>query len=142
MIEPHDYVLTIARCMVGMFFAISGYHKLFNPERHRALVSTLRTDHLPLIRVVEWQVPATEFLGGLCLIMGLLTPLAALGLFTICIVATLVDGLGRIPAMKPIDLMDWIACLLYLPEVWLAILLATFMAYWGGPISLDAVLFY
>jgi hypothetical protein len=30
-----DIALTLNRIAVGMFFMLSGYHKLFNPQRHR-----------------------------------------------------------------------------------------------------------
>jgi uncharacterized membrane protein YphA (DoxX/SURF4 family) len=37
-----DIALTLNRVAVGMFFMFSGYHKLFNAQRHRALVDELR----------------------------------------------------------------------------------------------------
>jgi uncharacterized membrane protein YphA (DoxX/SURF4 family) len=37
-----DIALTLNRIAVGLFFVLSGYHKLFNAERHRALVDQLR----------------------------------------------------------------------------------------------------
>jgi hypothetical protein len=33
---------TLNRIAVGMFFMLSGYHKLFNPERHRTLAEQLK----------------------------------------------------------------------------------------------------
>jgi hypothetical protein len=36
--------LTLNRLALGVFFAISGYHKLFNPSRHAALTRTLQDD--------------------------------------------------------------------------------------------------
>jgi hypothetical protein len=38
-----DIALTFNRVAVGMFFMFSGYHKLFNAQRHRALVDELTT---------------------------------------------------------------------------------------------------
>ena len=32
-----DIALTLSRIAVGAFFMLSGYHKLFNAERHRVL---------------------------------------------------------------------------------------------------------
>ena len=37
-----DIALTLNRIAVGMFFMFSGYHKLFNPERHRAFADELK----------------------------------------------------------------------------------------------------
>jgi hypothetical protein len=33
-----DIALTLDRVAVGMFFMFSGYHKLFNAQRHRAML--------------------------------------------------------------------------------------------------------
>jgi hypothetical protein len=37
--ESHA-ALTLNRVAIGVFFAISGYHKLFNAARHATLTST------------------------------------------------------------------------------------------------------
>ena len=37
-----DIALTLNRIAVGLFFMLSGYHKLFNAERHRAVADQLR----------------------------------------------------------------------------------------------------
>jgi Calcineurin-like phosphoesterase len=37
-----DIALTLSRIAVGAFFMLSGYHKLFNAERHRVLAEELR----------------------------------------------------------------------------------------------------
>lgn len=108
--------LAANRLALGTFFSISGYHKLFNKARHSTLVETLRRCHVPAIRFNQWFVPAVEFLGGLALLTGILSPLAAFGLMAICLVAICTDGVKRLPAMKPIDKADWLDDLLYLPE--------------------------
>jgi len=36
-----DIALTLNRIAVGAFFMLSGYHKLFNAERHRTVVDEL-----------------------------------------------------------------------------------------------------
>ena len=35
--QAPDAALTLNRVALGTFFAISGYHKLFNPSRHATL---------------------------------------------------------------------------------------------------------
>jgi uncharacterized membrane protein YphA (DoxX/SURF4 family) len=37
-----DIALTLNRIAVGMFFMVSGYHKLFNAQRHRTLADELK----------------------------------------------------------------------------------------------------
>lgn len=112
-----DAGLIANRLALGTFFAISGYHKLFNAERHAAIVATMESNRIPLVRFNCWFVPLVEFFGGLALLSGLLAPLAATGLFIICLAATCTDGLARIPQFHPIDKADWLDDLLYLPEV-------------------------
>jgi putative oxidoreductase len=109
--------LLLNRIVLGLFFAISGFHKLFNKGRHEQLVATLRSSHIPLIGFNQWWVPAVEFLGGLALVSGVLAPLAALALAVECLIAVSTDGWKRIPAYRPIDKADWLDDLLYLPEV-------------------------
>lgn len=135
---PH-VALTLNRVALGVFFAISGYHKLFNPARHARIAQTMAADRVPLPRVNEWFVPGVEFLGGLALIVGLLAPLAAVGLFCVCCVATLVDGLARIPQWRPIDRADYVDDVLYLPEVLYAVMLVIVVFTGSGPFSLDAL---
>lgn len=111
----------------GLFFAISGYHKLFDSNRHKSLVETLRADNIPLIGFNQWFVPFVEFSAGSALVLHLhpaLTALAAMGLFCICAVATITDGIKRIASYQPIDKADWLDDLLYLPETMLLLMLA------------------
>lgn len=112
-----DFGLTLNRIALGVFFAISGYHKLFNAERHQAIIDTFKSIGVPFIGFNQWFVPAVEFLGGLSLISGVLAPFAASGLLVICLVASCTDGVKRIQTYKPIDLADVIDDVLYLPEV-------------------------
>lgn len=115
--------LTLMQAAVGVFFAISGYHKLVNRERHATLVATLKQDKVPLVSVNAWFVPAVEFMAGMLLALGLHVIPAAVALLVICTVATCVDGVKRIREWKPIDKADAVDDLLYLPEVLLAIML-------------------
>lgn len=128
------------RVAVGVFFAISGFHKLFNKDRHASLVRTLRADGVPLVRVNQWFVPGVELSAGLALIVGLLVPLASLGLLVICLVACAVDGLARVRAMEPLNWADALDDVLYLPETVYAGALLLFVIGGAGPLSLDALI--
>jgi uncharacterized membrane protein YphA (DoxX/SURF4 family) len=46
-----DIALTLNRVAVGMFFMFSGYHKLFNTERHRQFAGELRTLRVHAVRI-------------------------------------------------------------------------------------------
>lgn len=133
-----ELAIMLLRMAMGVFFAISGYHKLFNPVRHAAIAQTMVADHVPDPRFNSWLVPSVEFSGGLALIVGLLTPLAALGLFCVCCVAALVDGIKRIAGWAPLDKADYLDDVLYLPEVLYSIILLAIILTGGGPFSVDA----
>lgn len=135
-----DMAITLLRISMGVFFVFSGYHKLFNVQRHAIIVATMQTDRVPFPVFNSWFVPSVEFSGGAALIIGLLTPLAALGLFCVCCVATGVDGIKRITAWKPIDKADFMDDVLYLPEVLYALILVAIILMGAGPYSIDAVI--
>ena len=132
-----DAATTLLRVAMGLFFSISGYHKLFNPKRHATVAKTMVDDHVPEPKFNSWFVPTVEFSGGIALIVGFLVPLAALGLMVICCVATIVDGLKRIPSWSPLDLADYLDDVLYLPEVLYSIILISLIWNGGGPYSVD-----
>ena len=135
-----DIALTLNRIAVGMFFMFSGYHKLFNAQRHRAFVEELTSLHVAALWINQWWVPSVEFAAGSAVFIGLLTPLAALGLLVIVLVAGFTSGRMRIAGYQPIDRADRIDDWLYLPEVLYAFMLITFVAAGAGPYSLDAVI--
>jgi putative oxidoreductase len=134
LLEDTEIPFAIARVATGLFFALSGFHKLFNRARHRTLVNTLNDCGVPYVPAMQWFVPSVELSAGLCLAFGFLTPLAALGLIAICVVATCTDGLKRIRSWQPLDKADAVDDLLYLPEFIYIILLSFFVAAGAGPL--------
>ena len=136
--QAPDAALTLNRVVLGIFFAISGYHKLFNSSRHATLTQTLHDDGVRAVPIMQWLLPGIEFSGGWALIIGLLSALAAFGLFLICAGAVVLDAIKRVDAWQPIDRADWLGDLLYLPEALYCIGLAVVMLGGPGPWSLDA----
>jgi uncharacterized membrane protein YphA (DoxX/SURF4 family) len=137
-----DTALTLNRVVVGTFFMFSGYHKLFNAQRHSVLVDELRALHIPAIGINQWWVPIVEFSAGCAVLIGLLAPLAALGLFVIVLVASATSGRQRIRAVMPIDRADRIDNWLYLPEILYAFMLIPIISAGAGPYSLDAAILH
>ena len=88
-----DAALTLNRVALGVFFAISGYHKLFNASRHATLTRTLQDAGVRGVPVMKWLVPGVEFSAGCALILGLLSALAAFGLFVVCLGALTLERL-------------------------------------------------
>jgi uncharacterized membrane protein YphA (DoxX/SURF4 family) len=132
--------LTLNRIAVGMFFMLSGYHKLFNAPRHRMLIDELKALGVPAVGINQWWVPTVEFTAGGAVAIGFLAPLAALGLLVIMLVAMATSGRQRIKAYKPIDEADRIDDWLYLPETLYAFMLIIVISAGAGPYSLDAVI--
>jgi putative oxidoreductase len=87
----------------------------------------------------QWWVPTVEFSAGGAVVIGLLAPLAALGLLVIILVAIVTSGRQRIKEYKPIDEADRIDDWLYLPEVLYAFMLIVVISAGAGPYSLDAL---
>ena len=135
-----DIALTLNRVAVGMFFMLSGYHKLFNAERHRVFAVELRSLHVPAVGFNQWWVPLVEFSAGGAVVIGLVAPLAALGLFVIILVTSATSGRQRIKAYKPIDVDDRLDDWLYLPETLYAVMLIVVISAGAGPYSLDAAI--
>jgi uncharacterized membrane protein YphA (DoxX/SURF4 family) len=132
--------MTLNRIAVGAFFMLSGYHKLFNAERHRTVVDELKALGVPALGFNQWWVPSVEFAGGAGVLLGLFAPLAALGLLVIILVAMATAGRQRIRLYKPIDESDRIDDWLYLPETLYAFMLIIVIAAGAGPYSLDALI--
>ncbi len=49
-----DTALTLNRIAVGTFFLFSGYHKLFNPQRHRVLADELKALGVHAVGFNRW----------------------------------------------------------------------------------------
>jgi uncharacterized membrane protein YphA (DoxX/SURF4 family) len=135
-----DIALTLNRIAVGAFFMLSGYHKLFNAERHRSVVDELKALGIHAVGFNQWWVPLVEFSAGGAVLIGLLAPLAALGLLVLILVAIVTSGPQRIKAYKPIDEADRIDDWLYLPEVLYAFMLIVVLSAGAGPYSVDALI--
>jgi putative oxidoreductase len=128
------------RLAVGVFFTLSGYHKLTNVKRRALLVETLKDCRIPFVSVMQWFVPSVELVGGLAVAAGALTPFAAFGLALICLVATCTDGARRVKSQAAVDVADLVDDILYLPEVTYTLLLPIFIVGGAGPFSVDALL--
>jgi uncharacterized membrane protein YphA (DoxX/SURF4 family) len=135
-----DIALTINRVAVGAFFMFSGFHKLFNADRHRTFTDELQALRVPALRINQWWVPTVEFAAGAAVFIGFLAPLAALGLLVIILVAIATTGRQRISSYKPIDAADRIDDWLYLPETLYAAMLIVVISAGAGPYSLNALI--
>ena len=86
----------------------------------------------------EWRQEPDK--DGAAVVVGLLAPLAALGLLVVILVAIVRSGRQRINLYKPIDGADRIDDWLYLPETLYAFMLILVISAGAGPYSLDALI--
>jgi|SRR5580693_1951651 uncharacterized membrane protein YphA (DoxX/SURF4 family) len=135
-----ELAIALNRIAVGAFFMLSGFHKLFDAPRHRTFVDELKSLGVPAVGFNQWWVPLVEFSAGGAVLIGLLAPLAALGLLVIILVAMATSGRQRIKIFKPIDEADRIDDWLYLPETLYAFMLIIIVSAGAGPYSLDALI--
>jgi putative oxidoreductase len=118
--------LTLVRVVAGIIMTAHGWQKLTDiPGWQQNLAQT----GVPAPEVLAYFAIAGEFLGGIGLILGLLTPLAAFGVACVMAVAIVAVHLphGLFAANNGFEYpLTMLALNLY------------FMARGGGPISLDA----
>jgi len=118
----------IARLAVGLLFFLSGRGKLFVPERREQMHETLAAVGIPFANINAIFVSAVEFVFGLLLILGALTPLACIMLGCVMIVAIAALGIKNIKAPP---LLGWLSEFLYLPELLYLVIL--FWLFVSGP---------
>ena len=135
-----DIAFLLNRVAVGTFFMLSGYHKLFNAQRHRMFADELRALHIHVVAINQWWVPLVEFSAGGAVVIGLFAPLAAFGLIVVIVIADVTSGRERIESFKPIDRADRIDDWLYLPETLFAFMLLIIVSAGAGPYSVDHVI--
>ncbi len=98
MLEPifgvtASVAFVILRIAIGIIFAVHGYQKIKGgPQNFGGWLKSLA---VPFPTFSAYLVSYTEFLGGIALIVGFLTPLAAL-----MIAATMVVAITKVKASK------------------------------------------
>lgn len=135
-----DWTLTIIRTILGVVFFAHGAQKLFGWFGGPGLKETMRTmhDHLGLPLPLAFAAVATEFFGGVGLIVGLLSRVAAVG-----IAATMLSAIVMVHGRNGL-FMDWFGARKSHGYEYhlLAIALAFVLAVKGsGALSLDRILF-
>lgn len=126
---------------IGLFFAISGWHKTMHPVRHTSLKGTLAHDlHLSgtSLELVTYWVAVWELVAGAGAALAwvwawvglpILTHLSLFPLAVICVVAGACEGVSQVRQMEPLNCFDRGCCWLYLPE---SLLLLGIIGVWLG----------
>lgn len=126
--------ILLARVAVGLLFFLSGRGKLFVPERREQMRQTLIDAHVPFPELNAIFVSIVEFVCGLLLLFGALTPLACVMLACVMIVALATTAIPNIKASPP---LDWLAEFLYLPEALYLVILVWLFFSGPGWLSVD-----
>jgi putative oxidoreductase len=126
--------ILVARLAVGLLFFLSGRGKLFVPERREQMRETLVAAHIPFPDFNALFVSTVEFVFGLLLIFGAITPLACTMLGGIMIVAIATIAIRNIKATSP---LRWLSEFLYLPEVLCLVILLWLLLSGPGWLSAD-----
>lgn len=126
----------VARFSLGLFFAVSGYNKLFVHEKHEDLIDLMAKIGMPIPELTANFLACVEFFGGLFLMVGFLSTPVAIALTIAMIVAIITVEIDAI-IPKGIGFLDWMSWFLYLPQVMYIILFVWLMASGPGPASVD-----
>jgi len=118
----------LARFAVGMVFIGTGWGKLHSLDQVTSFFTEL---HIPAPHLQAVVVASTEFLGGLCIVFGLFTRLAALPLAFTMIIAIVTAKRSEIDGLT--TLLGFNESLYLVVFLWLAIVGA-------GKLSLDHLL--
>ena len=130
--------ILVVRLAVGLLFFLSGRGKLFVPERREQMRQTLLEAHVPFPEFNALFVSTVEFVFGLLLILGAITPLACVMLGGVMIVAIATTAVRNIKASSS---LGWLSEFLYLPEVLCLVILVWIFLSGPGWLSIDHLIF-
>jgi putative oxidoreductase len=129
--------VTAVRVLSGVFFCISGGAKLFVSARFSEMQQTMIQSHIPFPHASAVFVSLVEFACGGALALGLLTPLCAVMLMGVMIVAIFTNRIGSIHAS---GFLSWLDDFLYLPEVLYVFILFWLLFSGPGRYSVDSMI--
>jgi putative oxidoreductase len=127
----------VARVAVGLLFFLSGRGKLFVRARREEMRQTLIEAHVPFPEFNAVFVSAVEFVCGLLLILGALTPVACALLAFVMFMAITTIAIRNIKASSP---LNWLSEFLYLPEVLHLVILIWLFFSGPGWLSVDRLI--
>jgi uncharacterized membrane protein YphA (DoxX/SURF4 family) len=96
-----------------LLFFVSGRAKLFSATRRQEMRQTSIEAHVPFPEITAAFVSTVEFVCGLLLVIGALTPLASVMLAGVMIVAITTTAIRNVEASSA---AEWLSAILYRPE--------------------------
>lgn len=124
--------LILLQFMTGVFFAVTGYRKLFHIEVATQIQKVFDSHGVPYW--LGLLVVSGEFAGGLGLLLGVLPRFAALGLIPIMLGAYVMDTWPAVWAKqsKPLDYTKLVSNTLCTPEAQLLLIVIALALAGGG----------
>lgn len=148
-LELQDLALFLQRVVMGVFFLSYRFRWFYDPSQPSPWFSEYR-QHKFRVRLCTcgyprdvWMqalVATVQCMGGMALIVGLLTIPAAAGILCVMIFANCCAPKEEIAAMNPVDKVDYISCYLRLVEPLYLVLSANVLFLGPGKWSLDYIL--
>lgn len=133
------FPVLVARLSMGLFFAISGWNKLFMVSHWKGLLAGMIATGLPFPKFLALFLAWFEFIGGSLLTAGFMSTFFSIGLAFAMIVAIVTVEIPYVipPGLGPLDWLDWF---LYLPQVMYVLIFMWLIIKGPGPYSVDAVI--
>ena len=113
--DLEQYAILLVRVSIGLFFAISGAHKLFVAGGTKPVYDTLVQAKIPFPYFTATLISAVDFFCGLLVLPGVLSSFGSVAFLIDMIVATLTSAVSTLP--KGLSFLRWLDDFLYLPEV-------------------------
>jgi putative oxidoreductase len=133
--DLEQYAILLIRVSIGLFFAISGGHKLFVTGGTKPVYDTLVQAKIPFPHAMAYFVSGVEFIGGSLVAVGLLSSAASMALLIDMIVATMTTATATLP--KGLSPLSWLDDFLYLPEVLYVLFFIWLICAGPGKFSID-----
>lgn len=130
--------ILLARVSLGLFFAVSGWNKLFVEKNKAGLLEVMHEIGIPFPEFFAVVLASVEFFGGSLLTVGLLSAFCGIALAFAMVVAIATVEVQTIPT--GLSFLNWLDYFLYLPQVLYVILFAWLLVSGPGPISIDHLL--
>lgn len=129
----------LARVSMGLFFAISGWNKLFTVSHWKGLLAGMMATGLPYPKFLSLFLASVEFYGGALLTIGFMSTFFSIALAFAMIVAVVTVEIPFVipPGLGPLDWLDWF---LYLPQVLYVLIFFWLIVKGPGPYSVDAII--
>jgi len=151
-IGGNDAASLLVRLTIGLFYVLARFRSFYDPSQPKGcrLFNSSRFSSLQRklcscgfergVSFWTWTVAVVEVGGGLALVAGLLTTLAAFALLVLTVRASMCTAWLKISEQNPVDKIDCLACYLWRVEGLYAALALLVLLLGPGAYSLDSLL--